>query len=98
MVWSIHTGLQHFFLTNSTCEAHNKKEISLDLAYYTDKIAKTCMFNYRNLNITSHRKATSHIEYRSVQLIGKSAYHTESSESIMDILLTLKVSSLLHIW
>ena len=54
------------------------------------------MFNYNNLNITSHRKATSHFEYRSVQLIDEPTHHIESSESVMALLLTLDVSSLLH--
>ena len=76
----------------------NKIESSLDLAYDTDasNIMITGDFNYNYLNTAGQRKATSLYEpYGLVQLIDEPSHYTESSESIIDLLLTRNASSLL---
>ena len=83
---------------NSTSEVQNKIESSLDLAYDTDasNIIITGDFNYNYLNTAGQRKATSLFEpYSLVQLINEPTHYTESSESIIDLLLTRNASSLL---
>ena len=70
----------------------------MDLAYGTDasNIIITGDFNYNYLNTAGHRKATSLFEpYGLVQLIDEPTHYTESSESIIDLLLTRNASSLL---
>ena len=76
----------------------NKIESSLDLAYDTDtsNIIITGDFNYNYLNTAGHGKVTSLFEpYGLVQLIDEPTHYTESSESIIDLLLTRNASSLL---
>ena len=76
----------------------NKIESSLDLAYDTDasNVIITGDFNYNYLNTAGQRKATSLFEpYGLVQLIDEPTHYTESSESIIDLMLTRNASSLL---
>ena len=83
---------------NSTSEVQNKIESSLDLAYDTDtsNIIITSDFNYNYFNTAGQRKATSLFEpYGLVQLIDEPTHYIESSESIIDLMLTRNASSLL---
>ena len=83
---------------NSTSEVQSKIESSLDLAYDADtfNIIITGDFNYNYLNTAGQRKATSLFEpYGLVQLIDEPTHYTESSVSIIDLLLARNASSLL---
>ena len=80
---------------NSTIDVHNKIESSIDFAFDSNMII-TGEFNYNYSNITSRRKAASLFDpYGLVQFIDDSTHFTETSESIIDLLLNRNVSFLI---
>ena len=83
---------------NSSIDVHNKIESSIDLAFDTNilNIIITGDFNYNYSNISSRRKATSLIDpYGLVQLIDEPTHFTETSDSIIDLLLARNISSVI---
>ena len=75
---------------NSSIDVHNKIERSIYLAFDTNipNIIITGDFNYNYSNISSRRKATSLFDqYGLVQLIDEPTHFTETSDSIIDLLL-----------
>ena len=83
---------------NSSIDVHNKIESSIDLAFDTNipNIIITGDFNYNYSNISSRRKATSLFDqYGLVQLIDEPTHFTETSDSIIDLLLARNISSVI---
>ena len=83
---------------NSSIDVHNKIESSIDLAFGTNipNIIITGDFNYNYSNISSRRKATSLFgQYGLVQLIDEPTHFTETSDSIIDLLLARNISSVI---
>ena len=83
---------------NSSIDVHNKIESSIDLAFDTNipNIIITGDFNYNYSNISSRRKATSLFDqYGLVQFIDEPTHFTETSDSIIDLLLARNISSVI---